>query len=433
MDQGTLNALLQALNYSPNNHVLRSQIAKAFFDKQNYEEAKTHYKELLQQGIDLAENKLQLTRCYYHNKETGTAIFICEELLAEDPSGEALLLYAQCLYEDGQTGEAITQYQELLMHYPDCADQELEKKLKIQAPVAEMSEIALADDVFLEKPDVNFTQVGGMEKIKEEIRLKIIHPLQFPDMYKAYGKKIGGGILMYGPPGCGKTFISKATAGEINSKFLSIGLNEILDMWLGNSEKNLNQKFEIARRNTPCVLFFDEIDALGSKRSDLRQSAGRNIINQFLKELDGIESQNEGLLILGATNTPWHMDNAFLRPGRFDRIIFVPPPDEEARVQILNLLLQEKPTDNIDAHKIAAKTKDFSGADLQAVIDIAIEGKLQASFKSGKIELLTTKDLLNAVKRVHPSTKEWFNTAKNYALYSNTSGLYDDILTYLKL
>ena len=194
----------------------------------------------------------------------------------------------------------------------------------------EADEMFTSND-FLQITDLNFNDVGGMDDIKKEIDLKIIKPLVHAELYKSYGKKIGGGILLYGPPGCGKTFIAKATAGQIQSKFFSVGLNDILDMWIGNSEKNLHDIFEIARRNKPCVLFFDEIDALGASRSDMKQSGGRNLINQFLLELDGINSDNDGILVLGATNTPWNLDTAFRRPGRFDRIIFIPPPDEKVK------------------------------------------------------------------------------------------------------
>ncbi len=204
-------------------------------------------------------------------------------------------------------------------------------------------------------------------------------------------------------------------------------------MWIGNSEKNLHHIFETARQNTPCVLFFDEIDALGASRSDMKQSSGRHLINQFLQELDGIEGNNEGVLILGATNTPWHLDSAFRRPGRFDRIIFIPPPDESARESILKIKLKNKPAEGIDYRALAKKTASFSGADIEALIDIAIEEKLEASFEDGVPKPLTTKDLEIASKKHKPSTTEWFGTAKNFALFSNDSGLYDDVLTYMKI
>ena len=180
-------------------------------------------------------------------------------------------------------------------------------------------------------------------------------------------------------------------------------------------------------------MFFDEIDALGASRSDMKQSSGRNLINQFLQELDGIESNNEGVLILGATNTPWHLDTAFRRPGRFDRIIFIPPPDELAREIILKLKLKDKPIDSINYTALAKKAKDYSGADLEAVIDIAIEEKLEEAIQQGVPKPLTTKELGNALKKHKATTAEWFSSAKNYALYANESGLYDEILSYLKI
>jgi SpoVK/Ycf46/Vps4 family AAA+-type ATPase len=272
-----------------------------------------------------------------------------------------------------------------------------------------------------------------MEELKDEIRLKIILPLQHPEMYRAYGKSIGGGILMYGPPGCGKTHLARATAGEIEAGFFSVGINDVLDMWIGNSERNLRELFQQARYNKPCVLFFDEVDALGAKRSDMRASAGRQLINQFLAEMDGIERNNDGVLVLAATNAPWHVDSAFRRPGRFDRVLFVPPPDLEARASILRILCQEKPLDNVDFHAIARKTEDFSGADMKAVVDQTIEAKLREAMRTGRPLPITTSDLLTAARSLKPTTREWFASARNYALYSNQGGLYDDVLKYLKL
>jgi SpoVK/Ycf46/Vps4 family AAA+-type ATPase len=263
--------------------------------------------------------------------------------------------------------------------------------------------------------------------------MKIIHPLQHPDIYKAYGKKIGGGILMYGPPGCGKTHLARATAGQVNSNFIPVGISDILDMYIGQSERNLHSIFQKARSRKPAVLFFDEVDALGASRSDMRHSAGRNVINQFLSELDGIEYDNEGVLILAATNAPWHLDPAFRRPGRFDRIIFVPPPDEAARAIILQIKLKGKPISDINFDKLAKKTAGFSGADLEAVVDIAIESKLEEAMKKGVPQPIETKDLEKAIKAHRSTTKEWFSTAKNYALFANEAGIYDDILDYLNI
>jgi len=432
MDKTTLEALETALQSSPDNVALRTQIAKGWYGVGNYKKAKEHFTALIQASNN-REAKKDLARCYFHLKNYSPGIIICEEILEQEKDVSIMSLYLQSLINTRQTAQAIEQYQEYHEDY-GWYDREIEKQLKITTDFSDfMSEDDDEDDMFLEKPDLDFSGIGGMENVKEEIRMKIIQPLENPELFKAFGKAAGGGILLYGPPGCGKTYISKATAGEISSRFLSVGLEEVLDMWIGNSEKNLHEKFEIARRNNPCVLFFDEIDAVGSKRSDLRQSGGRNLINQFLKELDGADSKNDGVLILGATNSPWHMDSAFLRPGRFDRIIFVPPPDEKSREAIITLVIKDKPSVDIDCAKVATKTKGFSGADIKLLVDLATEDSLRASMKSGKIVPITTKDLLKQVKNVRPSTKDWFNTARNYALYSNSSGLYDDILQYLDL
>jgi SpoVK/Ycf46/Vps4 family AAA+-type ATPase len=270
-----------------------------------------------------------------------------------------------------------------------------------------------------------------MDDVKDEIRLKIIHPFQHPELYAAYGKRPGGGVLLYGPPGCGKTHVARATAGELGSAFLSVGLEDVLSMWFGESEAKLHELFEQARRMTPCVLFFDEVDALGARRSDMRSSPGRQLINQFLVELDGVSSDNEGILVLAATNAPWHVDDAFRRPGRFDRVVFVPPPDRSARQEILRIHLAGRLHENVDLDAIAGRTEKFSGADLRALVDIAIEAKLAASLADGVPRPIATDDLLSAARRRKPTTAEWFQTARNYALHANQAGSYDAILEYL--
>jgi SpoVK/Ycf46/Vps4 family AAA+-type ATPase len=272
-----------------------------------------------------------------------------------------------------------------------------------------------------------------MEVLKEEIGMKIIYPLQHPELYRAYGKQIGGGILLYGPPGCGKTHLARATAGEIHAGFLSVGINDVLEMWIGNSERNLHGLFAQARDNQPCLLFFDEVDALGGRRSDMSSGNSRQLINQFLAEMDGLGGSNDGVLILAATNAPWHVDPAFRRPGRFDRILFVPPPDEVARAAVLRIHCQGKPVENIDFQRLAKRTEAFSGADLRAVVETAVESKLREAMKLGVPKPLTTKDLLAAAGALKPTTREWFSTARNYALYSNQGGLYDDVLKFMKL
>jgi len=438
MANDTIKNLLEALQVSPDNIPLRLHLAELMLNDEMYSEAGEQFSDVLKRSYGNLKAQLGLASCYFNTGKYSAAIVIYEQLTGKLPL-EDQIRFVKCLIKENSMQQAIEVYQKILGADPLYSDEEIDNYLRMPSSSLYGSDELTEDDFdedgsyFMERPKWKFKDVGGMQRVKDEISIKIIQPLKSPDLYKAFGKKTGGGILLYGPPGCGKTFIAKATAGEIDAKFINIGLHDILDMWVGNSEKNLHEIFEMARRHTPSVLFFDEVDAMGASRSDLKQSAMRHVINQFLAELDGVESDNDGVLILAATNAPWSVDPAFRRPGRFDRIIFVEPPDEAAREDIFKTMLQGKPVDNIDTGKIAAAAKDYSGADINAVIDIAVEEKLRESMSKGTIQPITTKDLLKAIKQHRPTTLEWFSSARNYALYANESGLYDDILKYLKI
>ena len=436
MENENIKSLQEALRFSPDNIPLRLHLAELMLQDKMIPEAAEQFNETLKRNYGNQRAQLGVAACYYHQKKYSAAVVVYEQIQQELPIN-AMVIYIRCLIKENSFQHAAELYQKVLVQSPGFKDEEIDQHLRLantgSLVESDEEEDILSQKYFMEKPKLRFEDVGGMKRVKEEISLKIIQPLKNPDLYKAYGKKIGGGILLYGPPGCGKTFIAKATAGEIDAKFINIGLHDILDMWVGNSEKNLHEVFELARKNAPCVLFFDEVDAIGASRSDLRQSAMRHVINQFLAELDGVQSNNDGVLILAATNAPWSVDAAFRRPGRFDRIIFVEPPDTAAREEILGSLLKEKPSDSIDTKKVADQLNDFSGADIKALIDVAIEEKLRESMASGTIQPITTKDLLKAAKGQRPTTLEWFSSARNYALYANESGLYDEILRYLKI
>ncbi len=445
-------ALREALKISPDNIPLRKHLAESLMAAGRAEEAEAEYREALATAPDDADLKLGLAQAFDRQGKTSHALVIVEDLVAdrETPAG-CYLLYARILFRRGEVERSIAQYRSAVDTDPEIADEEFAIRLGLRSDGStpgfeEEGEVVEgriragwgesvdeAPDVEIERPQVSFVDVGGMDELKEEIRLKIIHPLAHPDLYRAYGKTIGGGILLYGPPGCGKTHLARATAGEIDAGFLSVGIHDVLEMWLGNSERNLRALFEQARNNAPCVLFFDEVDALAASRTDMRGSAGRQLINQFLAELDGLQGSNDGVLILAATNAPWHLDSAFRRPGRFDRILFVPPPDAPARAAILRILLSGKPVQDLDLDHLAKKTNEFSGADLKAVVDLAIEAKLTEALRVGTPKPLTTKDLTRAAGSVKPSTREWFATARNYALYANQGGAYDEILKHLKI
>jgi len=459
-----LEGLRLALEQSPDNAPLMLLYAQGCLEEFQLPEARETFLKLVRLQPANPDAKLGLARVILLEGKTSEAVVRTEQLIEEAPGfAPAYVLLARMLTAEGDLLRGADLYHQALKLNPSVADPALEKALaEVKAkPRREQDsesspqraglsgqgdfvvdpdegspkggaafDLGISD---MERPKLSFASVGGMEALKEEIRMKIIYPLQHADLFRAYDKKVGGGVLLYGPPGCGKTLISKATAGEVKANFISLGLHQILDMWIGNSEKHMHQVFEIARQNAPCVLFFDEVDALAADRKDLRHSAGRTLINQFLAELDGVEGDNDGVLVLGATNAPWHIDPAFRRPGRFDRTLFVPPPDEPARVSIIDIMSKRKPIAELDARALAKKTCDFSGADMKAVFDLATEEVLAGAMKTGKVVPITTKDLVKAAGRHRPTTKAWFESAKNYALYANQGGHYDDVLRYLGL
>jgi SpoVK/Ycf46/Vps4 family AAA+-type ATPase len=355
----------------------------------------------------------------------------------------ALVGAARCLYEVGRYAEALEHYDRGVEKDVRLADAALRAKIaqaqadprariRLVADGGKAPEPKVQLDATVEKPEITFGDVGGLDELKEKIRLRILYPLKKPELYQAFGKKVGGGLLFYGPPGCGKTFLARATAGEAGIHFVAVGIEEVLDMWLGQSEKKLHELFATARARAPAILFFDEVDALGGRRSGLRHESYRTLVTQFLSELDGAKGATEGVLVLGATNAPWDVDPAFRRPGRFGDVLFVPPPDLRARVEILKLKLAGKPAGEIDVAELARLTELYSGADLDHVVDRAIELALAESLKTGKVRPLTNLDLTEAVKKVKPTTREWFSSAKNFATYANESGQYDEVVDYLK-
>jgi SpoVK/Ycf46/Vps4 family AAA+-type ATPase len=284
----------------------------------------------------------------------------------------------------------------------------------------------------VERVGVRLADVGGLKQVKDRLNASFLAPLNNPQLRKLYGKSLRGGLLLYGPPGCGKTFLAKAVAGELGAQFLHVSVADVFDMYIGNTERNLHELFETARSSAPCVLFLDELDALGVKRTLTRNSGTRTSVNQLLTELDGVGSENEGVYVLAATNHPWDVDPALRRPGRLDRMLLVLPPDQEAREAIFRTHLRDRPIASIDTKKLAKRTDGFSGADIAHVVDSASEVALLDSVNTGVPRMITMADFDQALGEIRPSIGAWMETARNVALFANANGEYDELAAYIR-
>jgi len=291
-----------------------------------------------------------------------------------------------------------------------------------------------ADEAFdAEHAGLTLADVAGMTEVKKRLEAAFLAPMRNPELRRLYGKSMRGGLLLYGPPGCGKTFIARAVAGELGAKFIAVSFADIIDMFVGQSERNIHELFEHARRSAPCVLFLDEVDAIGQKRTQLRHTPMRSAVNQLLLELDDVAgNNNEGVFLLAATNHPWDVDSALRRPGRFDRTLLVLPPDSPAREGVFRLHLRDRPVAGIDLTKLAGLTDGYSGADIAHVCESAAEIALMDSVKLGSPRMIGNADLEAAIAEVKPSLGAWFDTARNVALFANEGGTYDDLAAYLR-
>jgi SpoVK/Ycf46/Vps4 family AAA+-type ATPase len=344
-----------------------------------------------------------------------------QALLALDRNSDALAAYGRARQQDG--------------FVPVPALEQLQQGARPASGPA-LSLVGQSANVVPLKPQapdlVRFADVGGMEDLKKMLRLHIIEPFLRPSLFAKFKKQGGGGILLYGPPGCGKTMIARAIANECNASFVSVGISEVLNMWMGESERNLAQLFEKARAQKPCVLFFDELDALAFSRSKAQSEHSRTIVNEFLSQLDGFERDNRDVLFLAATNMPWDVDQAMKRTGRFARQLFVPPPDAEARKHIINIKLRDVPVEGVDVDALVAATPHFSGADIDGVIDLAKESAIHDILAGNPERPIGPADIAYALDNMQPSTVEWLKTARNLVRYAGSDDSYRDVEKYLK-
>lgn len=280
---------------------------------------------------------------------------------------------------------------------------------KIAAPTTAKPR-ALGDDeqaaswLVQERPDITFADVAGLEEVKEQIRLKLLYPFTHPELAEQYGIQPGGGILLYGPPGTGKTLIARAVAGEIEAAFFAIKPSEIMSQWVGVAEQNFARLFAEANTYPVSVVFIDELEALAPKRRISISTVMQRVVPQLLAELDGFDKRENALLFIGATNEPWAIDVAVLRPGRLDRLIYVPPPDLPARQRILELNLRDAPlAPGISLETIASQAEGFSGADMAALANRARERVFFEAIHNGNARSMTHADFEAVLADMHSS------------------------------
>ncbi len=454
MNDKTLTSLRAALDASPENHELRMVLVDAYLKRDEVESAHDLVRSLAPSDLLESDQRLLAAR-------TLLAAGAPEDALSwagspapdDDDDDQILMLKARALLALEQHPEGLACYRAAVEKNPAVEDLQLRDRLNVkvrsfprpgsgtresEGPHLRVMSNDDTDDLetmrllMPREETVNFDDVGGLDEIKRQIRRRIILPFQKPSLFQRFRKKVGGGILLYGPPGCGKTLLARATAGECEAQFFNVAISDILDMYIGESERKLHAIFEKARSSTPAVLFFDEIEALGGKRQYTREATSSKLVSQFLSEMDGFAQDNAGVLILGATNVPWAIDAAFRRPGRFDRLLFVPPPDAAARRAILDLQLAERPVAPKIGHSfIDKRTSGFSGADLFNLVETAADEAIEETIGAGEEVPVSDEHLRAALREVKSTTLDWLTTARNYARYANEAGHYDDVLEFL--
>ncbi|VVB73370.1 VCP-like ATPase [uncultured archaeon] len=394
----------RASDIDPDNPLIYNNRGDAYYRKQDFEKSIADYNKAISLNKDYLKafyNRGLAYAClqdYETAVENFTRVMEIDSNFSEAYNARGLAYEYLEKYE-----EAVADYEKALELNPDFAEAkehlEAAKKKKSEKESGTTGE-GVSAVKFMAKPKATFKDVVGMEGVKELIKEYIVYPLKDPDLARKYGKLGGGGVIFYGPPGCGKTFIMKAAAGEVGANFLNVKLSDVLDMYVGNTEKNIRNIFEAARKASPCIIFIDEIDGLGGRREQMKESAQymRMAVNQLLYEMDGVEARNENVLVVAATNAPWDVDPALRRAGRFTKMIYVGEPDYNSRKAMFQFYARGRPVaKNVNWDRLARATEAYSSSDMKAISDDAAAFPWLEALKTGKNREIRMSDYIRAI------------------------------------
>ena len=436
-----LDPIRRALANSPDSIPLLLLYGQGCLEEWALVDAQATFQKVLERDTRNIEARLGLSHVLLLNGKGSEAVVRLEALLAEAPKNvRALLLLARVHLSEGDLREARAAYRRAREADPSASDPGLERDLgldrrrpgeatlaRTRSPEGEGIDeggdpFAGFDDDFgpfedetsltaddIERPGIRFDNVAGLDRVKHELAMRFAHPLRHPELFRTYGRGAGGGLLLYGPPGCGKTLLARATAGEASARFIAVRPHQLLDMYIGNSEKNLHHVFELAREHTPIVLFFDEVESLATDRRETRATVPRSMVQQFLAELDTCSPGNDGVLVIAATSAPWMVDAAFRRSGRFDRSLYVGPPDAAAREVLLRMQVGDLPMGEVDFAELTRLSDGFTGSDLVAWFERAVEDALGRAMEGDVLVPLDRVAFARTLPGVVPVAPQWFS------------------------
>ena len=316
------------------------------------------------------------------------------------------------------------------------ADEEAEDQPAV-APVpdvqAQASALLVPLGLQIEDPGVTLADVGGTSSVKQWLVGAVLQLPVEQASRRRLDQAMRGGLLEYGPPGCGKTFIARAIAGELGASFLAVDLARVLEVRVGEGERSLHEVFRAARICAPCLLFLDELDSLGDGPMGRRQPAGRGVVEQLVAELQAVSEEREAVTVVAASENPWDVDPLLRQPGRLDRRLLVLPPDRDAREAIIAGALGDHPVvGSLNLAALAGRTEGFSASDLVLLCETAIEVATEGSLAGGG-RPVAMEDFSHALLRVRPSPPAWLALARDFVLYAGHGGVYDDLLAYLRV